>query len=179
MQSRRTRTLLPTSKQLLDPEVATNVTESIQLRKKAAKHQYDRGAKQLPQLSSGQIVRVQPVNHGEKWKKATVLKQVKERSYLVKTPNGHIYRRNREFIRATKEGMEPDDNSSREDAEDELYIPITEEQARPTNQTDNPTGQESNSTLARTCPENSTREIITRTGWVVKPSSKYRDFVKL
>ena len=75
--------------------------------------------------------------------------------------------------------MEPDDNSSREDAEDELYVPITEEQARPTNQTDNPTGQESNSTLAQTCPENSTREIITRTGRVVKPSSKYRDFVKL
>ena len=100
----RTRTLLPTSKQLLDPEIATNV--GVRLRKKAAKQQHDRGAKQLPPLSSGQIVQVQPINHGEKWKKATILKQVGERSYLVKTLTGHIYRRNRKFIRATKEGME-------------------------------------------------------------------------
>ena len=177
LQSRRTRTLLPTSKQLLDPEIATNVEEGIQLRKKAAKQQHDRGAKQLPPLSSGQIVRVQPINHGEKWKKATILKQVGERSYLVKTLNGHIYRRNRKFIRATKEGMKPDDSSSK-DAEDELYVPITEEQETPANQTDNPTGQESNPTLTQTCPENSTSETITRTGQVVKPLLKYRDFVK-
>ena len=77
--------------------------------------------------------------------------------------------------------MEPDDSSSKEDAEDELYVPITEEQETPVNQTDNynPTEQESNPTLTQTCPENSTSETITRTGRVVKPSLKYRDFVKL
>ena len=117
---------------------------------------------------------MQPINHGEKWKKATILKQVGKRSYLVKTLNGHIYRRNRKF---TKEGMEPDDSSSK-DTEDKLYGPITEEQETPANQTDNPTGQESNPTLTQTCPENSTSETITRTGRVVKPSLKYRDFVK-
>ena len=74
--------------------------------------------------------------------------------------------------------MEPDDSSSKEDAEDELYVPITEEQETPANQTDNPTGQESNPTLTQTCPENSTSETITHTGRVVKPSLKYRDFVK-
>ena len=75
--------------------------------------------------------------------------------------------------------MEPDDRSSKEDAEDELYVLVTEEQETSANQTDNPTGQESNSTLIQTCPENSTSETITCTGHVVKPSLKYRDFVKL
>ena len=120
---------------------------------------------------------MQPVNHEEKWKKTPVLKQVGERSYLVKTLNGHIYRRNRKFIKTTKEGMEPDDSNSKEDAKDEFYIPITEEQARPTNHKDYPTGPESNSTPAQTCPENGSSEVITRTGRVVKPSLKYRDFV--
>ena len=108
--------------------------EGIQHRRKAAKQQYDRGAKQLPPLVSEQIVRVQPVKYGEKWKKATVIKKVGERSYLVKTPNGQIYRRNRKYIRSTNEVTEPEDVPRAEgDAEDELCVPTTEEQTEPTN----------------------------------------------
>lgn len=65
--------------------------EGIQHCRKAAKQQYDRDAKLLPPLAIGQIVQVQPVKHGEKWKKATVIKKVGERSYLVETPSGQIY----------------------------------------------------------------------------------------
>ena len=46
---------------------------------------------------------VQPVKHQEKWKKATVVKKVSDRSYLVKTANGKIYRRNRKHLRQTNE----------------------------------------------------------------------------
>ena len=177
LQSRRTRTLLPTAEQLLYPEIATNIVEGIQHRREAAKQQYDRAAKQLPPLASGQIVRVQPVKHGEKWKKATVLKKVGERSYLVKTPNGQIYRRNRKYIRSTNE---PNDMPKpEEDAEDELQIPTTEEQIEPTNQTNNPNEQETESTLTRNPPENCTSETTTRRSRIVKPSTKFRDFVKL
>ena len=112
LHSRRTRTLLPICNQLLLPEVATNVEENIRCRRQKAKQQYDKGAKQLPLLTVGQTIRVQPVVCGDKWKKATVLKKDGEQSYLVKTSNGQIYRRNRKYLRSTNESMEPDDSSS-------------------------------------------------------------------
>ena len=76
LHSRRTWTLLPTSEQLLLPEVATNVEKNIQWRRQKAKEQYDKGAKQLPLLTKGQTVRIQPTKQGDKWKKAVVVKQV-------------------------------------------------------------------------------------------------------
>lgn len=53
--------------------------------------------------------------------------------------NGQIYRRNRKYIRSTNEVTEPDDiPGAEEDAEDELCVPTTEEQIKPTNKTNNP-----------------------------------------
>ena len=171
------RTLLPTADQLLLPEVATNVEKDIQHRRQRAKQQYDKGAKQLPPLIVGQTIRLQPVGNGEKWKKATVLKKVGERSYLVKTTNGQIYRRNRKFLRSTNESIEQDDlPSTDEDAADELYVPTTEDHQMPTNLTDDITDDLTTPEQPRDQPENA---IVTRTGRVVKPSSRYKDFVKL
>ena len=175
--------LLPTSEQSLYLEIARKVVEGIQQWRNAAKEQYDRGAKQLPALVSGQMVQVQPVKHGEKWKKATVLKKVGERSYLVKTSNGQIYRRNRKYIKRTKEVTESDDTPhTEEDGEDEFCIPTTEQQIELTNQTNMPDESEMNTTVARNPPENCTSETTTHmtcTGQVIKPFSKYRDFMKL
>jgi len=69
------------------------------MQKAEAKQQYDRTAKRLPALAVGQTVRIQPVKHQEKWKKATIVKKVSDRSYLVKTANGKIYRRNWKHLR--------------------------------------------------------------------------------
>ena len=52
LQSRRTRTLLPTPEVLLQPEVASNVTGDIKRQK--AKWQHDKAAKQLPELAVDQ-----------------------------------------------------------------------------------------------------------------------------
>ena len=60
LQSRRTRTLLPTPEVLLQPEVVTNVTEDIKLKRQKAKLQYDKTAEELPELAIGQTVRMQP-----------------------------------------------------------------------------------------------------------------------
>ena len=91
-----------------------------------------------------------------------------------------MYRRNRKYIRSTNEVTEPEDVPRAEgDAEDELCVPTTEEQTEPTNQTNNPNEQETSSMLVRNPPEDCTSETTTRRGRVVKPSSKYRDFVKL
>jgi len=99
--------------------------------------------------------------HGDKWKKATVLKKDGEQSYLVKTSNGQIYRRNRKYLRSTNESMEPDDSSStEEDAADELYIPTTEDQQTSTNQTNGTSEGQPSSDQSRTLPENNTRPSV-------------------
>ena len=103
LQSRRTRTLLPTPEILLQPEVVTNVTEDIKLKRQKAKLQYDKTAKEFPELAIGQTVRMQPTVRGASWRKATNLKKIGEQSYLVQTEEGDVYRRNRKFLKETTE----------------------------------------------------------------------------
>jgi len=72
-------------------------------------------------------------------------------------------------------------HQAQEDAADELYIPTTEDQQTSTTQTNGTSEGQPSSDHSRTLPENNTRlsVIVTQTGWVVKPSSRYKDFVKL
>ena len=58
LMSRRTRTLLPVSSNLLYPKVEEGVTEKLKIKRQKAKSYYDRGAKLLPKLEVGQEVRV-------------------------------------------------------------------------------------------------------------------------
>lgn len=102
LQSRRTKTLLPTQC-MLQPERITGVTEEIIERRKKAKLYYDRGAKLLPELEIGQTVRMQPAVRGTVWGKAVNLKQVGNRSYLVQTNKGNVYCRNRRFLKTARE----------------------------------------------------------------------------
>ena len=62
LQSRRTRTLLPTRNELLHPKVVTNVTSDIEYRRQKAKAYYDKGAHPLPTLEVGDTVRMQPLD---------------------------------------------------------------------------------------------------------------------
>ena len=110
LQSRRTKTLLPTTSALLQPRVVTNVPEDIVYRRQKAKAYYDKGACPLPPLEIGDTVRLQPQDKGGFWSKATVVKKVAEHSYLVKTAQGHLLRRNRKFLRFT--GEMPDEVTS-------------------------------------------------------------------
>ncbi|XP_015779356.1 PREDICTED: uncharacterized protein K02A2.6-like, partial [Acropora digitifera] len=58
LMSRRTRTLVLVTTNLLYPEVVDGVQESLQLRRQKAKSYFDRNAKTLPELDIGQDVRV-------------------------------------------------------------------------------------------------------------------------
>jgi len=91
LQSRRTQTQ-PTSSELLKPEVAKGIVVEIQHRKDKAKQQYDKTAKELPELVVGQSVHIQPTKHRDLWKKAMVMKKVGIRLYLIRTNEGQIYR---------------------------------------------------------------------------------------
>lgn len=79
LMSRRTRTLLPTTRKLLKPEVQSAAKElkKVKLRQKSAKD--------LPPLRTQ--------------------KTSEPKSYLVKRDDGGVYRRNRRHLRRTQEPM--------------------------------------------------------------------------
>ena len=54
LMSRRTRTLVPVTTNLLYPDVVDRVQESLQLRRQKAKSYFDKNAKTLPELDIGQ-----------------------------------------------------------------------------------------------------------------------------
>ena len=83
LMSRRTRNLLPTPELLLKPAIVEGVEGEIEQRKRRAKKQYDRRAKDLPELTIGETVRLQPNYHRKPWRKATCLEKVGPRSYVV------------------------------------------------------------------------------------------------
>ena len=99
MFSRRTKTLLPTSEQVLQPQIQTDVPERIKRKRQEAKYYYDRKAKNKPELETGQAIYVKKNrnNEGEtNWIPGQVHDQLSDRSYIVKVgSNGNRFRRNR------------------------------------------------------------------------------------
>lgn len=191
LHSRRTKTLLPTTSELLQPRVPNNITEDIEFRRQKAKAYYDKGAHPLPPLEIGDTVRLQPQDKAHSWSKASVIKKVAERSYLVKTAQGHLLRRNRKFLRCTGEVPEEATNPALSPMEPERQEelqgqsePVQDSQLRQT-QGETPQYQEE-STAAGSCqPDQSNSDTAsspiksTRAGRTVKIPNRYRDFVKL
>ena len=106
LMNRRTKTLLPTKKTLLQPRVVQHDREKKQLikRQEQQTQYYNRGVKELQPLSEGDIVRMKPFRLGDKnWQKAIVTERLDQRSYTVETPDGGTYRRNRYHLRKRKE----------------------------------------------------------------------------
>ena len=101
---RRTRTLLPSTANLLKPKVVEVITKKESIRSKRQKY-YNGHTKELPPLRNGDVVRValDPNGKDKKWTKAEVKKEVSPRSYKVETNAGIVYRRNRRHIRVTGE----------------------------------------------------------------------------
>ena len=68
------------------------------MKRQKAKSYHDRSAHPLPPLEVGQEVRVAPLQRGKSWQVGTLVKQLSNRSYLVKTGTETI-RRNRQFLK--------------------------------------------------------------------------------
>ena len=111
MFGRRTRTLLPTSKKLLKPQLVTDVRERKLQRKEVQTRYYNQNVKELPSLIKGDVVRMKPqASDGkQRWTKAQVEKKVDVRSYAVRTEDGRLFRRNRRHLRQSKEPFMPKD----------------------------------------------------------------------
>ena len=106
---RRTRTCLPVAKTLLEPRVITNVPKMIEMRKQKQKHYYDQHTHELPKLDNGDAIRMRLPGEKE-WSLGQVIGDVGNRSYQVEV-NGKQYRRNRRWLRATPETLEPSETS--------------------------------------------------------------------
>ena len=106
---RRTRTRLPVAKTLLEPHVITNVPEMIERRKQKQKHYYDQHTQELPKLDNGDAIRMRLPGEKE-WSLGQVIGDAGNRSYLVEV-NGKQYRRNRRWLRATPEKLEPSETT--------------------------------------------------------------------
>ena len=103
---RRTKTTLPTRHQLLKPEIVDPVIQKERTDVQRSKQQfyYDRNARSLPPLESGDTVRIQPlVDQKGEWEKATVVKRNGVRSYEVLTDDSRLLRRNRKHLKRTQE----------------------------------------------------------------------------
>ncbi|XP_048745965.2 uncharacterized protein K02A2.6-like [Ostrea edulis] len=103
LMARRTRTLLPIKTELLKPALTPNVKERLRERKHRSAFYYNRTAKDLPEIKSGETVRIRPFGHEKNWTKAKVNEKVNIRSYQVITEDGRLYRRNRKHLRCTNE----------------------------------------------------------------------------
>ena len=90
-----------TATSLLPPKVAEDLHRSLLARQQRHKRYHDRGTKALPALQTGVPVTVQ---QGRTWHPAiAVEKHEAPGSFKVKTEDGQILRRNRNFLRQSME----------------------------------------------------------------------------
>lgn len=100
--SRRVRTTLPVSEELLHPESLNRreVQDSLKKRQASQAKYYNAHTKPLTELRIGESVRM---NRDRKWYPAQVTSFGNTpRSYVVETSEGNQYRRNRRALSQTK-----------------------------------------------------------------------------
>ena len=154
LMSRRTRTLLPVSSNLLFPEVIDGVSDSLEFKRQKAKSYFDKNAKPLPELYIGEEVRVSDKKR-KTWQPGKCLEQLSDRSYLVQS-DGDVIRRNREDIKPM-----PDTNATNS-------TPTASEEPR---------GRESSPNNRKTPampPQTLTRRASSKT---IKPPARFLDYV--
>ena len=96
--SRKIRANLPFVS-LKTPNKTKRIRKALQDRQKSQKLYHDRNARDLPRIKSGESVLLQKDNRGP-WIPAKTLRHAEQpRSYIVETPDGGIYRRNRRHLR--------------------------------------------------------------------------------
>ena len=103
MFGRRTKILIPTTNDLFKRKLVEDVPGKLFKRKQGEAKYYNISAKELPPLSSGNVVRLKPTHRSGRWYKARVEQQVDVRLYDVRTEDGRVFKRNRRHLRSSKE----------------------------------------------------------------------------
>ncbi|KAK0148890.1 hypothetical protein N1851_010688 [Merluccius polli] len=102
LMGRRLRTRLPMTSQMLTPQMVTDTVQTmLETRQNKQKEYFDQGSKALQKLQVGENVRLW---QDGVWNTAQVTGLSDQpRSYVVETPDGQVYRRNRKFLMQSKE----------------------------------------------------------------------------
>lgn len=118
LMNRGMKTLLPTSRTLLQPRVIYPEKDQRNLAKRQEQQvrYFNQGTRDLREV--GDVVRIKPFRLGDKvWKKATMAARLDERSYSVEITDGSVSCRTRCHLRKTPEKAESalsDDSKSAE-----------------------------------------------------------------
>jgi hypothetical protein len=166
LMNRALRTKLPVTSTSLQPKVAGEARERLQLRQNRMKTAYDRHAKPLPMLGRGDVVRLQ---HNGRLQQAVVQSlHDTPRSFVVKTEEGGMLRRNRRHLIKSQESP-PDCNPPLDDIPSAPDLPAV---------LDSPdvVASSSASSNANSVPPAGILKT-SRSGRVVKPPVRFRDFV--
>ena len=101
LMGRRPRNTLPIAQSLLEPSSYNRkqVRRERDLDKVKQKFYHDESAHELPPLYAGNSVRMLPLPGEKSWRPAEVVSHTSPRSYVVKTDQGRLYRRNRRHLR--------------------------------------------------------------------------------
>ena len=101
--SRRLRSNLPCTNERLKPQPLklNDVRKKLSANREMHKKFHDRSAKHLSSLQKGDEVCVQIFD--KLWKPAVITDQHINRSYILQTHDGDVYRRNRKFIHKLKD----------------------------------------------------------------------------
>ena len=97
LNSRKFRCLLPL--QIRQQNHIQKYRKIMQHQKHEQVNHYNKSAKYLPSVKTGDAVYVQLVPNVRRWIPAVVIERISTRSYKVKTIKGGVYIRNRKFIR--------------------------------------------------------------------------------
>ena len=165
LMGRRLKTKLPTSTQLLKPQIHKNAHKNIKDRQLKQKHYFDRGAKHLPTFEEGEKIRVKVKDN---WQPASVLKSHDTpRSFIIKTPDGNTYRRNRRHLLKTREKTFTTQSSPHP----EDYDPGERQPAERDTSFQTP----ASSPVEVSAPPTVNEEVVkrSRVGRVIKPPSRY------
>jgi hypothetical protein len=152
--SRSLRTKLPVLSESLQPKL-TGDRDELRERQLKQKYYYDRNTRHLPNLQTGDVVRIK---HNAKWVRGTVTGlHTSPRSFLVKTDSGTILRRNRRHLIKTSE---------------QAYLPSMGEEIE-----DEGAVHRNFSTPQSTAVEETSPKQTTRSGRVVRQPARFKDFV--
>ena len=178
LMARRTKTPLPTTGKLLQPKVIDpqKIHDQLTLKRSQQKKYYDKSAKPLPPLHRGDTVRLQsPQGYNQL---GTVLSpSTQPRSYVVKAA-GREYRRNRKHLLRV---FEPPPAESTREIPFQSQVDLDAPTPTPTPATTEVPTTTTTTTATDQVPVNNysrnNSEVVTRSGRVSKPNSRYQDYL--
>ncbi len=106
---------------MLQQQIPSNAAKELRSRQRIQTKYYDVGSRVLPPLHKGDVARMRRQG---KWLPVTVIEQygTAPQSYLVQTPDGRIYRRNRRHLLRTNEGHDDSVNDDLEEETDDFQV---------------------------------------------------------